>query len=123
MSFRIQFRTLCEIHLWHDFLLARGNTEFEGLRPELRERILAEYSIGDSPRFEILSFMDIESHIEFIFHGYVCQFAFHIDESERSPPNEDRSCGSALRDNPRKHERQTHRLKTAWPAPTLRPQP
>jgi hypothetical protein len=50
MSFRIQFRTLCEIHLWHDFLLARGNTEFEGLRPELRERILAEYSISDRLR-------------------------------------------------------------------------
>ena len=50
MSFRIQFRTLCEVHLWHDFLLARGNTEFEGLTPELRERILAEYSLGDTLR-------------------------------------------------------------------------
>ncbi len=50
MSFRIQFRTLCEVHFWHDFLLARGNTEFEGLMPELRERILAEYSLGDTLR-------------------------------------------------------------------------
>jgi hypothetical protein len=55
--------------------------------------------------------MDIESDIEFLFHRCVCQFAFHRDESERFPAkNEDRSCGSVLTDNPRKHERQTHRL-------------
>ena len=29
--------------------------------------------------------MDIESDIEFILHRCVCQFAFHIDESERFP--------------------------------------
>jgi hypothetical protein len=50
MSFRIQFRTLCEVHFWHDFLLARGSAEFDGLAPELRERILAGYSLGDSLR-------------------------------------------------------------------------
>jgi hypothetical protein len=50
MSFRIRFRTICAVHLWHDFLLARGSAEFESLAPELQERILAEYSIGDSLR-------------------------------------------------------------------------
>ena len=30
--------------------------------------------------------MDIEPDIEFLFHRCVCQFAFHIDESERFPP-------------------------------------
>ena len=45
--------------------------------------------------------MDIESDIEFILH---------IHESERFPAqNEDRSCGSALTDNARSHERKTHR--------------
>jgi hypothetical protein len=50
MSFRIRFRTICAVHLWHDFLLARGNAEFKSLAPELQERILAGYSIGDSLR-------------------------------------------------------------------------
>ena len=50
MSFRIQFGTICAVHLWHDFLLARGSAEFEALTAELQERILAEYSIGDSLR-------------------------------------------------------------------------
>jgi hypothetical protein len=31
--------------------------------------------------------MDIESDIEFIVHRCVCQFAFHIDESECFPAN------------------------------------
>lgn len=48
MSFRIQFRTICAVQLWHDFLLARGSAEFESLTTELQQRILAEYSIGDS---------------------------------------------------------------------------
>ena len=48
MSFRIQFRTICAVHLWHDFLLARGSAEFDSLTAELQERILAEYSIGSS---------------------------------------------------------------------------
>jgi hypothetical protein len=48
VSFRIQFRTICAVQLWHDFLLARGSAEFESLTTELQQRILAEYSIGDS---------------------------------------------------------------------------
>ena len=48
MSFRIQFRTICAVHLWHDFLLARGNAEFDSLTAELQERILAGYSIDGS---------------------------------------------------------------------------
>ncbi|MGC2576116.1 MAG: hypothetical protein WA376_00895, partial [Terrimicrobiaceae bacterium] len=48
MSFQIRFRTICAVHLWHDFLMARGSAEFDSLTPELQERILAEYSIGDS---------------------------------------------------------------------------
>ena len=42
MSIRIRFRTICAVHLWHDFLLARGSSEFEALAPELQERILAD---------------------------------------------------------------------------------
>ncbi|MGA7904084.1 MAG: hypothetical protein WCA06_15740 [Terrimicrobiaceae bacterium] len=48
MRFQIRFRTICAVHLWHDFLMARGSAEFDSLTPELQERILAEYSIGDS---------------------------------------------------------------------------
>lgn len=50
MSIHIRFRTICAVHLWHDFLLARGSSEFEALAPELQESILAGYSIGDSLR-------------------------------------------------------------------------
>jgi hypothetical protein len=50
MSFRIEFRAICSVHLWHDFLLARGSAEFESLAPKLREDILVGYSIADSLR-------------------------------------------------------------------------
>jgi hypothetical protein len=47
MGIRIQYRTLCTAHLWHDFALARGESEFAALDDPLQERILANYSIHE----------------------------------------------------------------------------
>jgi len=48
MSFRIQYSAICSVNLWHDFVLARGETELMGLETPLREEVLADYSIHDS---------------------------------------------------------------------------
>ena len=62
--------------------------------------------------------MDIEPDIEFLVHRCVCQFAFHIDESERFPP----SRGPFLRLCPNRQpaitcDRHTALFKTARPHP------
>ena len=41
MSIHIRFRTICAVHLWHDFLLARGSSEFEALTTELQLETMA----------------------------------------------------------------------------------
>jgi hypothetical protein len=55
--------------------------------------------------------MDIEPDIEFFLHRCVCQFAFHIDESERFPAKT-RTVLAALssRTTRENMKRQTHRL-------------
>src|SRR5688572_7959798 len=45
MSFTIQYETVCTVHLWHDYVLARGPREFAGLERAIREQILGDYSI------------------------------------------------------------------------------
>jgi hypothetical protein len=54
--------------------------------------------------------MDIESDIEFVFLGVFASSHFTLMNQNASRQHEDRSCGSVLADNPRKHERQAHRL-------------
>jgi hypothetical protein len=45
MSFAIQYRTLCTVHCWHDFALARGTTEFAALSQQMQDQILRDYAI------------------------------------------------------------------------------
>jgi len=52
MSFAIHYRTLCTVHFWHDFALARGAMEFAALPSSLQDQILADYSIHDWLRIE-----------------------------------------------------------------------
>jgi hypothetical protein len=62
--------------------------------------------------------MDIEPDIEFFLHRRVCQFAFHIDESERFPAKT-RTVLAALSSRTTRenmNDKHTASFKTARPA-------